>query len=255
MRLDKFLVEKGLVRSREEAQALIMQGLVTVNGKIIDKAGYRLKGDERVDVKERMKYVSRGGYKLEHALEKFNIKVKSLIAMDVGSSTGGFTDCLLQKGALKVYAIDVGKGQMDFKLRQDSRVILFEKLDARKVSDKEVPEKVDIITVDVSFISLCKVLPNIVRFLKEEGLLLVLVKPQFELSPRKVKKGIVKENKYKEEAIRKVIFCLKELGFYIKGIIKAKPKGTKGNEEFFVYSTKEKPDINIEYEIGKAINE
>ncbi len=255
MRLDKFLVEKGLVRSREEAQSLIMQGLVTVNGKVIEKAGYRIRGDEEVKVKERMKFVSRGGYKLENALERFGIKVEGLNALDVGASTGGFTDCLLQKGVHKVYAVDVGRGQMDYKLRHDNRIILFEKLDARNITEREIPEKVDIITVDVSFISLCKILSNVKKFLKEKGILLTLVKPQFELSPKKVRKGIVKEDNYKKEAILKVIRCIKELDFYIKGIIKAYPRGTKGNEEFFVYSSREKPDINIEYEIGRAIGE
>ncbi len=255
MRLDKFLVEKGLAKSREQAQALIMQGLVLVNDRIIDKAGYQLKGNERVVVKEGFRFVSRGGYKLENALERFKISVKDFIALDVGASTGGFTDCLLQKGAKRVYAVDVGKAQMNTKLRRDSRVILYEKLDARKLTEREIPEKVDIITVDVSFISQCKILNRVVPFLKDEGIILSLVKPQFELSPRKVKKGIVKEVKYKEEAIKKVIKCIKDLGLFIKGIIKAQPKGTKGNEEFFVFAARMEPDINIEEEIRRAIHE
>ncbi len=255
MRLDKFLVDRGLVKSREEGQALIMMGCVLVNGKEITKAGYQVKGDENIEIKERMKYVSRGGYKLENALDRFRIDVSGMVALDVGASTGGFTDCLLQRGAKKVYAVDVGKGQMDLKLRQDPRVILYEKLDARNIGKEHVPEKVDIITVDVSFISQCKILSNVLSFLKDSGILLSLVKPQFELSPKQVRKGIVRSVEDKKEAIRKVVECIKKEGLYIKGIVKAFPKGTKGNEEFFICAKSEKPDINIDNEIGRAVYE
>ncbi|MFN7064788.1 MAG: TlyA family RNA methyltransferase, partial [Aquificaceae bacterium] len=193
MRLDLYLVEKGYTSTREKAQALIMAGFVLVDGEVVSKPGTKIKVGQRVEVKELPKYVSRAGYKLEGALERFKIKAQDMIALDIGSSTGGFTQCLLMHGAKKVYAVDVGKAQMDPKLRPDSRVILYEETDARDLSEKHIPESVDIITVDVSFISVLKVLPKVLKFLKEEGILLVLVKPQFELEPRKVKKGVVRE--------------------------------------------------------------
>lgn len=255
MRLDKYLTKMGLVPSREKAQAVIMAGQVLVNGRVIDKPGYKLKGDERVEVKELPRYVSRGGEKLEWAIKKFNLDLKGKIALDVGSSTGGFTDCMLKYGVQKVYAVDVGKGQMDYKLRYDPRVILYEETDARELTNKYIPEKVDIITCDVSFISSTKVLPSVFPFLKEEGLLLILVKPQFELCPRKVKKGIVREIEHKREALEKVINFLRDEGFKIFGITKARPKGTKGNEEFFVLAGKRGSEINIEEAVNRALEE
>lgn len=183
MRLDQYLVERGLVSTREKAQAMIMAGLVYVDGKPVTKAGTRVKEGQRVEVREPPKYVSRGGYKLEWAINRFGLDVRDMVAIDVGSSTGGFTQCLLMFGAEKVYAVDVGRGQMDPKLRSDPRVILYEDTDARELTDKHIPEPVDLITVDVSFISVTKIIPHVVKFLKEEGILLVLVKPQFEVGP------------------------------------------------------------------------
>ncbi|HIQ48198.1 MAG TPA: TlyA family RNA methyltransferase [Aquifex aeolicus] len=255
MRLDKYLTEMGLVSSREKAQAVIMAGQVLVNGRVIDKPSYKLKGDEKVEVRGLPKYVSRGGEKLEWAIKKFNLDLKGKIALDVGSSTGGFTDCMLKHGVQKVYAVDVGRGQMDYKLRHDPRVILYEETDARKLTNRHIPEKVDIITCDVSFISSTKVLPSISPFIKEEGFLLVLVKPQFELCPRKVKKGIVREIEHKREALEKVINFLKNEGFKILGITKARPRGTKGNEEFFVLASKRGSEINIEEAVNRALKE
>jgi 23S rRNA (cytidine1920-2'-O)/16S rRNA (cytidine1409-2'-O)-methyltransferase len=233
-RLDKKLLELGFASSREKAQALIMSGLVVVDGIVADKPGFLVKEGQRIEVKEGMKYVSRGGYKLEHALERFKIDVKGLVALDVGSSTGGFTDCLLQKGTLKVYAVDVGRAQMDIKLRNDPRVILYEETDARSLTEKHIPQKVDLITVDVSFISVNKILSHILKFLKDEGIALILVKPQFELTPEKVRKGIVRNPEDKTHAVLKVCTHLNELGFNVGGVVKSKPKGLKGNEEFFV---------------------
>ncbi|AAC06935.1 TlyA family rRNA (cytidine-2'-O)-methyltransferase [Aquifex aeolicus] len=255
MRLDKYLTDKGIVPSREKAQAVIMAGQVLVNGKVVDKPGYRLKGNEKVEVKELPKYVSRGGEKLEWAIKRFSLDLKDKVVLDVGSSTGGFTDCALQHGAKKVYAVDVGRGQMDYKLRQDPRVVLYEETDARELSEEHVPEKVDLITCDVSFISSTKVLPNVFKFLKEDGLLLVLVKPQFELCPRKVKKGVVREKEHKREALQKVVNFLKENGFRILGVIKSKPKGTKGNEEFFVLAGRKGEEVNLSEAIEKALEE
>lgn len=253
-RLDKVLFERGLAPSREKAQALIMAGLVLVNGRKIEKPGYQVKGNERIEVLEPPRYVSRAGYKLEGALKRFGIDPKGWVVLDVGSSTGGFTDCLLQHGARKVYAVDVGRGQMDPKLRDDPRVVLYEKTDARDLTDKHVPEKVDLITVDVSFISVTKVLPNVIKFLRENGLLLVLVKPQFELCPKKVKKGVVRERGLRRKAVLKVANFLQELGFKILGVIKAFPKGTKGNEEFFLLASKEGEEINLEEALEEALD-
>lgn len=255
-RLDKKLIQLGLAPTREKAQALIMAGLVFVDGKLADKPGLLVKEGQKVEVKERMKYVSRGGYKLENALKHFGMDVRGYTALDVGSSTGGFTDCLLQAGASKVYAVDVGKSQMDIKLRSDPRVVLYEETDAREITQKHVPDKVDLITVDVSFISVTKVVDNIVKFLKEEGMLLVLVKPQFELTPDKVRKGVVRRDEYKEEAVLKVSQHLMNLGFNICGIVKAKPKGTKGNEEFFILSGRYVAEIkNLKEAVKEAVKQ
>ncbi|RUM30511.1 MAG: TlyA family rRNA (cytidine-2'-O)-methyltransferase [Aquifex sp.] len=255
MRLDKYLTDRGIVPSREKAQAVIMAGQVLVNGRVVDKPGYRLKGDEKVEVRELPKYVSRGGDKLEWAIKRFSLNLKDKVILDVGSSTGGFTDCALKHGAKKVYAVDVGKGQMDYKLRQDPRVILYEETDARTLTEEHVPEKVDMITCDVSFISSTKVLPNVFKFLKEEGLLLVLVKPQFELCPKKVKKGIVRKKEHRREAIEKVANFLKENGFKILGIVKSRPKGTKGNEEFFILAGKKGKEVNLSEAVEAALEE
>ncbi len=256
MRLDLYLVEKGYASSREKAQALIMAGLVLVDGKVVTKPGTKIKEGQRVEVKEPPKYVSRAGYKLENALKKFNLDVNGMIALDVGSSTGGFTQCLLMHGVKRVYAVDVGKGQMDPKLRHDPRVILYEETDARELTHEHIPEKVDLVTMDVSFISVLKLLPNVLKFLKEDGILLVLVKPQFEVGPEKVKKGIVREELYRKEAILKVIDFLKSYGMKVGGVIKAKPKGTKGNEEFFVLAGKSLEELrDIMKEVEDALRE
>jgi len=249
-------VEKGLAPTREKAQALIMSGLVLVDGKTADKPGQRIKENAKVEIKEPFRYVSRGGYKLEHALEKLGLSVEGFTVLDVGASTGGFTDCLLQRGAKRVYAVDVGRAQMDQKLRQDPRVVLYEETDARELTEKHIPEKVDLITMDVSFISSKKLLPVVVKFLKEEGFLLVLVKPQFELLPKFVKKGVVKDDEKKVQAVLDVANFLKGLGFSVLRVIKAKPRGTKGNEEFFLFAKRGQGGIeDLEGEVWNAVKE
>lgn len=255
VRLDKLILEKGLVDSREKAQAIIMAGQVLVNGHRVDKPGHRVTEDAKIEVLALPRYVSRGGEKLEGALRRFRIDPSGKVALDVGSSTGGFTDCLLQHGAIRVYAVDVGRGQMDIKLRKDPRVILYERTDARSLTEEHVPEKVDILTADVSFISLTKILPAVVRFMKEEGTLVCLVKPQFELCPKKVKKGIVKNREDKKEAILKVANLLTELGLNIHGVIKSFPTGTKGNEEFFMFASYSEAFTDIEKAIEDALDE
>lgn len=256
MRLDVYLVEKGYAPTREKAQAMIMAGLVLVDGRVITKPGTKVKDGQKIEVKEPPKYVSRAGYKLEWALQRFNLNVKDMIALDVGSSTGGFTQCLLVHGVKRVYAVDVGRGQMDPKLRHDPRVVLYEETDARELTERHIPQLVDIITVDVSFISVRKILPSVLRFLKEDGILLVLVKPQFELEPKKVKKGIVKEDEFKKEAILSVVEFIRSFDMNIGGVIKAKPKGAKGNEEFFVLAGKGIKNLdNINLVVDYAIRE
>ena len=249
-------MEKSLAPTREKAQALIMSGLVLVDGKTADKPGQRVKENAKVEIKEPFRYVSRGGYKLEHALEKLGLSVEGFTVLDVGASTGGFTDCLLQRGAKRVYAVDVGKAQMDQKLRQDPRVVLYEETDARELTEEHIPEKVDLITMDVSFISSKKLLPVVVKFLKEEGFLLVLVKPQFELLPKFVKKGVVKDDEKKVQAVLDVANFLKGLGFSVLRVIKAKPRGTKGNEEFFLFAKRGQGGIeDLEGEVWNAVKE
>ncbi|RMH79588.1 MAG: TlyA family RNA methyltransferase [Acidobacteria bacterium] len=255
-RLDLYLVEKGYAPSREKAQTLIMAGLVFVDGKLQDKPGTYVREGQRVEVKSPPKFVSRAGYKLEDALDRFNIDVQGFTALDVGSSTGGFTQCLLMRGAKRVYAVDVGKGQMDPLLRRDERVALYEETDARELTEKHVPEPIDIITIDVSFISVTKILSHVIKFLREGGVLLVLVKPQFEVGPQKVRKGIVRDLEAKRQAIMKVISYLHSLGFKIGGLIKARPRGSKGNEEFFLLAGRKLVELkNIEEAVEEALNE
>jgi len=239
-RIDKLLVQKGLAQTREKAQALIMAGAVYVNGKRVSKSGEKFPIDANIEVKNSLKYVSRGGYKLEKALRDFGLNVENLTCLDIGASTGGFTDCLLQHGAKRVYAVDVGRGQLDYKLRGNPKVIAYEKIDARHLTEEQIPEKVDLITIDVSFIPLEKVLPSVIKFLKEDGLIVALVKPQFELSPRDVKKGVVKEREKRKEAVEKVAkFAAEELKLSVLGVVKSAPRGPKGNEEFFLLLKKD----------------
>jgi len=254
-RLDKLLLERGLSESREKAQALIMAGLVYVNGKRVDKPGYRVKGNERIEILEPPRYVSRGGYKLEFALRRFGVDPAGRRALDVGSSTGGFTDCLLQHGAVRVYAVDVGRGQMHPRLRGDPRVVLYEKTDARLLSRQHIPEDVDILTVDVSFISLTKVLPSVLPFLKGSGDALILVKPQFELSPKEVRKGVVREKELRGKAVIRVAEFLEGLGYGIFGVAKSFPKGSRGNEEFFLWARKESSPLCIKDAVEEALEE
>jgi len=254
-RLDRLLLERGLVESREKAQSLIMAGLVYVDGKRVDKAGYRVKGNERVEVLQLPRYVSRGGDKLESALRRFRVDVKGKVALDVGSSTGGFTDCLLRYGAIRVYAVDVGRGQMHPKLRNDPRVVLHERTDARTLTEEHVPEKVDLLTVDVSFISLTRILPSVLPFLKEEGDALLLVKPQFELTPKEVRKGIVRDRALRRKALLKVVNFVEERGYVLSGVVKAFPRGAKGNEEFFLWITSNGSGVDPEEAVENALNE
>lgn len=243
LRLDKLLVDRGLVPSRERAQALILAGKILVNDQKLEKAGSQVEADAAVRLLgEDLKYVSRGGLKLEHAVEHWRIDVKDKVCLDVGASTGGFTDCLLQNGAARVIAVDTGYGQMDFKLRQDPRVRLLEKTNARYLTEELIGEKVDLVVVDVAFISATLVLPPVIRSafsLTAEKLcgrqVIVLVKPQFEAGREFVGKGgIVRDESAQLAAVERVRKCLVELGCASTAVIESPILGAEGNREFLM---------------------
>ncbi|HMK57036.1 MAG TPA: TlyA family RNA methyltransferase [Dissulfurispiraceae bacterium] len=237
-RLDKLLVERGLVASRERARALIMEGRVMVDGHPATKAGEMVGSEVQVGIKgEDMPYVSRGGLKLEAATRHFEISLKDKTAMDVGSSTGGFTDVMLQLGAKRVYCIDVGYGQLAWKLRQDPRVSLLERTNIRNLERNQISETVDIATIDVSFISLIKVMPKVLEILKTGGEIVALIKPQFEVGKGEVGKGgIVKDAAKRLAAVERVKCELEAMGFFVKGVIESPILGQKGNVEYLLYA-------------------
>ncbi len=239
-RLDKILVDKGLVQSRERAQALIMEGKAFVDGITVTKAGAMVNVDAHIELKgEDIPYVSRGGLKLEAAIRHFNISMKEKIAMDVGSSTGGFTDCMLQNGAKRVYCIDVGYGQLAWKLRQDPRIVLIERTNIRYLERERIPDEIDIATIDVSFISLAKVIPNVLEFLKEDGEIIALIKPQFEVGKGEVGKGgVVRDEAKRLKAVDRVKENLESLGLQTIGVMQSPIPGQKGNIEYLIYMKK-----------------
>ena len=234
-RIDQLLVERNLVNSRQKAQALILAGNVLVNGQREDKAGHSVASDSRVELIATPKYVGRGGLKLEAALQHWEINVDGAVCLDVGSSTGGFTDCLLQHGAARVYAIDVGTGQLDWKLRNDPRVIVQEQVNARYLSSGQVPEPVSLAVCDVSFISVTMILPVLPALLTPTGKMVILVKPQFELERGQVRKGgIVREPELHQLACERVAMSVRHLGF-LSEIIPSPILGAEGNREFLLY--------------------
>jgi len=234
-RLDQLLTDLGLCESRSQAQRLIMAGLVYVNGQKSDKAGTTVRSDAEIEVREQLRYVSRGGLKLEGALEFFPFDAKGAICLDVGASTGGFTDCLLQNGAVKVYAVDVGHGQLHYRLQNDPRVVNLEKTHVKLLTPELVPEPVDVLVMDTSFISLDKVLPPSWPFLKPGGWCVALIKPQFEVGPKHLVKGVVKDEDARQMAIDKVVAMAKELpGAEIVGITESPIHGPKGNVEYLL---------------------
>ena len=239
-RLDKSLVDRGLVQSRERARALILAGEVLVNGKVAGKAGEMVDPSSDIALKGKdIPYVSRGGLKLEKALDEFDIDVSGKVAMDVGASTGGFTDCLLQRGAGKVYAVDVGYGQLDSKLRNDPRVVNIERQNIRYLQKEAIPEAMDVATIDASFISLDKVIPKVLEFLKDEGELIALIKPQFEVGKGEVGKGgVVRDEAKQAAAVEKIRRFCEEIGVTVKGIVESPIRGPKGNKEFLIYLMK-----------------
>lgn len=237
IRADKLLLLHGLASSRAKAQALIMEGLVFAAGKRIEKPGELVSPDREIRVLKKMPYVSRGGLKLDEALEVFKISVEGKVAADLGASSGGFTDCLLQKGAKKVYAVDVNIKQIDCRIRLDPRVHLLEK-NARYLQKDDFEEMPELVTADLSFISLAKVFRAIGEIL-ERGVLLALVKPQFEAGRHQVgKKGVVRDPKVQEEVLQKVTAEAEKWGFRLRGVMKSSFPGQEGNREFFAYWTR-----------------
>ena len=238
IRADQLLVEQGLAQSRERAKRLIMAGQVqlvhdTDTRERVGKPGQQLPPDARLEVSSGQRYVSRGGEKLETALEHFDLEVTGLTCLDVGASTGGFTDCLLQHGASLVYAVDVGYGQLDWKLRSDPRVVTLERVNFRHAPPDLIPEAVDLVTIDCSFISLHHILPPCLNFLKEGGLIIALIKPQFEVGRGRTDKGVVRSEALQQEAVTQVIgFAVHDLGLGSLGVVPARVKGPKGNQEF-----------------------
>jgi 23S rRNA (cytidine1920-2'-O)/16S rRNA (cytidine1409-2'-O)-methyltransferase len=239
-RFDKLLVEKGMVQSRERARALIMEGKVTVDGQTLEKPGLQVKVDAHLQIRgEDMPFVSRGGLKLEAALKAFGVDPEGKVVIDVGASTGGFTDCVLQKGAKKVYAIDVGYGQLAWKLQKDPRVVNLERRNIRYLKREEVAEEADLILVDTSFISIEKFLPHLLGFLKEGGDLLCLIKPQFEVGRGEVDKGgVVKDPALHQKVIDRISQFSQGLGLKGREVIESPLLGPKGNREFFIHLKK-----------------
>lgn len=240
-RLDILLVKQGLASSREKAKAMIMTGNVFVNGEREDKAGTMFNEEKaKIEIKgHTLKYVSRGGLKLEKAMKNFGVYVEGAVCMDIGSSTGGFTDCMLQNGAVKVFAVDVGHGQLDWKLRQDSRVVCMERTNIRYVTPEDIGEPIDFASVDVSFISLTKVLPVAKTLLKDGAKMVCLIKPQFEAGREKVgKKGVVREKSVHLEVIEMVIAHVVSIGFEVLNLDFSPIKGPEGNIEYLLYIQK-----------------
>ncbi|HPA14623.1 MAG TPA: TlyA family RNA methyltransferase [Desulfobacterales bacterium] len=242
IRLDLLLVEQGLASSRQRARAMIMAGNVLVNDKLLDKPGAMIIKDAGVIIKikrEDLPFVSRGGLKLEAALKELEADIEGFICLDVGASTGGFTDCLLQHGARRVFAVDVGYGQLAWKLRQDRRVVILERTNIRHIPLVAITEPVDLITIDVSFISLKKVVPSLLQFIKKNTMILALIKPQFEVGKGKVGKGgVVRDPAQHAEVISDLCAFFSEVGLLCEKIMPSPILGPKGNKEFFIFLKK-----------------
>ena len=239
-RLDNLLIERGIIQSRERAKGLILSGDVRVNGNPVNKAGTLIEETAEIELTGKdIPYVSRGGLKLEKAIKEFNINVKNKIVIDVGASTGGFTDCLLQYGVRRVYAVDVGYGQLAWKLRKDPRVVVIERKNIRYIKPSDIGEQVDIATIDVSFISLKLVLPSVKKLLKNNGEIIALIKPQFEVGKGEVGKGgVVREKEKHKKVISEIKSFAIDLGFKVLNVTESPIAGQKGNVEFLIYLQK-----------------
>lgn len=244
VRLDVFLCEGNYFPSREKARAAIMAGEVIVNGEKVDKAGFQVKEDAQITlIGEKLPFVSRGGLKLDKAVKTFGLELEGKIMADIGASTGGFTDCALQNGAVKVYAVDVGYGQLAWELRQDPRVVVKEKTNARYLDETVIPDLLDVATIDVSFISLKKILPALSGRLKETGEVAALIKPQFEAGKEKIgKNGVVRDKETHLEVIASILDFLPEAGLYSWGLTYSPIKGPKGNIEYLLWLKKYAPE-------------
>ena len=253
IRLDSRIFDLGLTDSREKAKAFIMAGQVYVNGMKASKAGLTVTEKDTIEVRGTSEFVSRGGHKLKKAMSSFPISLKDKICMDVGASTGGFTDCMLQNGASKVYSIDVGYGQLAWKLRSDDRVVNLERTNIRYVTDETVPDKIDFFSVDVSFISLTLVLPAVIKLLSENGEGVCLIKPQFEAGREKVgKKGVVRDKAVHSEVVEKIRSFATETGFSVLGLDYSPIKGPEGNIEYLIHIGLNK-DNNTEISVDDVV--
>lgn len=252
-RLDVLLVKRNLAESREKAKALIMSGIVYVNGQKEDKAGTTFEETAPIEVRgSTLKYVSRGGLKLEKAMERFGVRLDGKVCMDVGASTGGFTDCMLQNGAVKVYSVDVGHGQLAWKLRNDERVVCMEKTNIRYVTPEDIADPIGFASIDVSFISLTKVLGPVKALLEDNGQIVCLIKPQFEAGREKVgKKGVVREPAVHLEVIDMVIDHALSIGFEALNLEFSPIKGPEGNIEYLLYLQKHPEDQEAEYVVRR----
>ncbi|HLW36213.1 MAG TPA: TlyA family RNA methyltransferase [Chthoniobacterales bacterium] len=234
-RIDQALVERGFFESRERAQRAIMAGEVRVGNQLITKPAVMIATDAAISIAESPQFVGRGATKLSGALDFFKIDPAGKVALDIGASTGGFTDCLLQRGAAKVFAVDVGRGQLAWKIRNDPRVVVLEKINARFLSREEIPDPVDLCVIDVSFISLTLILPRAFELITPEGVILALIKPQFELQRKDVGRGgIVREPALHEKAQQKIVNFVEEADYHVVGLVPSTITGTDGNQEFFI---------------------
>ena len=263
IRLDQYLVQHGMIQSRERAKALIMAGVVFVNEQKVDKAGEMIKEDAKVEVRGHdIGYVSRGGLKLEKAMQCFPLTPNGKVCMDIGASTGGFTDCMLQNGAVKVYSVDVGHGQLDWKLRNDPRVVCMERTNIRYVVPEDIEERPSFVSIDVSFISLTKVLLPVRNLMEENGEIAALIKPQFEAGREKVgKKGVVRDPAVHKEVIEMVISYAKSISFGVRHLEFSPIKGPEGNIEYLVHLvrlpdgvTEEETNVDVDAIVKSAHN-
>ncbi len=257
IRLDVAVFERGFAPSREKAKAIIMAGQVYVNNQKVDKAGFELKEDDKLEVRgNSLKYVSRGGLKLEKAMQVFPVTLDGKICADIGASTGGFTDCMLQNGAKKVYSVDVGYGQLAWKLRCDERVVNLERTNFRYCTKEQISDGLDFASVDVSFISLSHILPVLHPLLKENGEAVCLIKPQFEAGREKVgKKGVVRDLAVHLEVVEKIIKLALDCGYSVKGLDFSPVKGPEGNIEYLIYLEKSDcPEISGDINANELVN-
>lgn len=255
-RIDVLIVNRGLLESREKARAVIMSGQVYIDEQKIDKPGTKVDIDSNIEIRETLRYVSRGGLKLEKALNVFNIDLKDKTCIDIGASTGGFTDCMLQNGAKKVTAVDVGYGQLAWSLRQDKRVVTMERTNIRYVKPEDIGELADFASIDVSFISLTKIFRAVKDLLKDDGQLLCLVKPQFEAGREKVgKKGVVRDPQVHKEVLSNVLENADSNGFYLYGLDFSPIKGPEGNIEYLAHLKRESNVVDIDDLVNKIVDE